>query len=109
MTQDLPVDTLIKESAPSQYEVNLYHEPDALLSADQGLLLRRVIQGVCARHGYHATFMAKPFTDISGNGQHIHCSLLDGDGNNAFDDGTSRGTTKGRSVPLMLAAIWSPG
>jgi glutamine synthetase len=28
--QQLPIDTLIKESAPSQYEINLYHSPDAL-------------------------------------------------------------------------------
>jgi glutamine synthetase len=99
LAQELPVDTLIKESAPSQYEVNLYHRPDALLSADQGLMLQRVIRGVANAHGKKATFMAKPFADISGNGMHVHCSLLDSDGNNAFDDGTGAGT------PFLRQAI----
>ena len=48
--QALPIDTLIKESAPSQYEINLYHSPDALVAADQAMLLRRTIKGVATRH-----------------------------------------------------------
>ncbi len=90
--QQLPVDTLIKESAPSQYEINLYHSADAVLAADQAVMLRRVIRGVAGRQGMRATFMAKPFGDLAGNGMHLHCSLLDAGGNNAFDDGTGRGT-----------------
>ncbi|TDG15439.1 glutamine synthetase [Seongchinamella unica] len=90
--QGLPVDTLIKESAPSQYEINLYHVDDALLAADQAMMLQRVIRGVARKHGLVATFMAKPFGDIAGNGMHVHCSLVDSEGNNAFDDGTGRGT-----------------
>ena len=90
--QGLPIDTLIKESAPSQYEINLYHCPDALLAGDQAVMLQRAIKGVAKQHGYLATFMAKPFADIAGNGMHVHCSLLDDAGNNAFDDGTGQGT-----------------
>ncbi len=99
LAQKLPVDTLIKESAPSQYEINLYHEADALLSADQSLLLRRVIQGVALQHRQRATFMAKPFADSAGSGMHVHCSLLDGDGNNVFNSGDASGT------PLLRQAI----
>ncbi len=90
--QQLPIDTLIKESAPSQYEINLYHSPDALLAADQAVMLQRAIRGVARRQGYRATFMAKPFGDLAGNGMHIHCSLVDGDGRNVFDDGSAKGT-----------------
>jgi glutamine synthetase len=90
--QGLPIDTLIKESAPSQYEINLYHSPDALVAADQGVMLQRAIKGVAKRHGLRASFMAKPFGDLAGNGMHVHCSLIDSDGNNAFDDGTGKGT-----------------
>lgn len=90
--QNLPIDTLIKESAPSQYEINLYHNPDALQAADQAVMLQRVIRGVAKQQGYIATFMAKPFGDIAGNGMHVHCSLLDAQGNNVFDDGTGKGT-----------------
>ena len=90
--QGLPIDTLIKESAPSQYEINLYHVDNALVAADQAMMLQRVIRGVARKHGLIATFMAKPFGDIAGNGMHVHCSLLDNDGNNAFDDGSGAGT-----------------
>jgi glutamine synthetase len=90
--QQLPIDTLVKESAPSQYEINLYHNADALLAADQAVMLQRAIKGVAKAQGLRATFMAKPFGELAGNGMHVHCSLLDADGANAFDDGTARGT-----------------
>ena len=89
--QGLPIDTLIKESAPSQYEINLYHSDDALVAADQALMLQRVIKGVARQQDLRATFMAKPFGDLAGNGMHLHCSLLDSNGDNAFDDGTGQG------------------
>ena len=90
--QALPIDTLIKESAPSQYEINLYHSANALVAADQAVMLQRAIKGVAKRQGLHATFMAKPFGNLAGNGMHVHCSLVDEQGANAFDDGTARGT-----------------
>ncbi|MEH6519544.1 MAG: glutamine synthetase family protein [Halioglobus sp.] len=89
--QNLPIDTLIKESAPSQYEINLYHCADALVAADQAVMLKRVIRGVAKKHNLRATFMAKPFGELAGNGLHVHCSVLDAQGNNAFDDGSGRG------------------
>jgi len=97
--QNLPVDTLIKEGAPSQYEINLYHSANALQAADQAIMLQRAIKGVTRQHEMRATFMAKPFGDLAGNGMHVHCSLLDRDGNNAFDDGTGMGN------PLLRQAI----
>ncbi len=99
MLQGLPVDTLIKEAGPSQYEINLHHSDDALLAADQAVMLQRLIRGVARKHGLLATFMAKPFGDLPGNGMHVHCSVLDEQGNNAFDDGTGAGT------PLLRQAI----
>ncbi|MFT5519758.1 MAG: glutamine synthetase [Enterobacterales bacterium] len=89
--QALPIDTLIKEAARSQYEINLYHQPDALLAADQGILLQRTIKGVAKKLGYRASFMAKPYGDIEGNGMHMHCSLIDDEGVNAFNNDTDLG------------------
>jgi glutamine synthetase len=89
--QGLPVDTLIKESAPSQYEINLYHCPDALAAADQAVMLQRAIKAVAGKHGLRATFMAKPFGHLAGNGMHVHCSVLDSEGNNAFSDASGQG------------------
>ncbi len=91
VVQNLPIDTLIKEGAPSQYEINLYHSPSALVAADQAVLLQRTIKGVAKQHGLRASFMAKPFGNLDGNGMHVHCSLIDKDGNNAFDNGTGQG------------------
>lgn len=90
--QHLPIDTLIAEAAPSQYEINLIHQPNALLAADHGLLLQRAIKGVANRYGIRASFMAKPFTDLAGNGLHVHCSALNSDNTNAFDNGTDEGS-----------------
>lgn len=82
--QGLPIDTIVKEAAPGQYEVNLKHRADALRAADDVILLRRLIQAAARQHGLTATFMAKPFIEPAGNGMHVHVSLLDQDGNNIF-------------------------
>lgn len=91
LLQNLPVDTLIKEASPSQYEINLYHNNNALLAADQALMLKRVIKGVSRQQGLRANFMAKPFSEVAGNGMHIHCSLIDDNGLNAFNNNTDTG------------------
>ena len=104
--QGVPVDTLIAESAPSQYEVNLYHGDDALLAADHGVMLQRLIRGVAKQHGKLASFMAKPFGELAGNGLHVHCSLLDKDGHNVFDNGTERGSAElSQAVAGCLATM----
>jgi len=90
-TQNLPIDTLVKEAAPSQYEINLLHQADALLAADQSILLKRAIKGVAENLDLRASFMAKPFGDLDGNGMHIHCSLIDQKGDNAFNNGSDQG------------------
>lgn len=91
-TQNLPFDGVVKESAPSQYEINMQHVDDPELAARQILLLKRLVKGVCAKHGLIASFMAKPFEEEAGNGMHLHCSLLDEDGNNVFNNGSEEGS-----------------
>jgi glutamine synthetase len=84
--QGLPTDTLISEHGQGQFEVNLLHTADALLAADHAVLLKRTVKGVAAKHGMGATFMAKPRGEDSGNGLHVHMSLLDEAGRNLFID-----------------------
>ena len=96
--QNLPVDTLIAEQGEGQYEINLEHVPDALLAADQALLLKRTIKACAERHGMAASFMAKPCGDSSGNGLHVHISLLDGHGDNVF-------TQAGEPSDLLMQAV----
>lgn len=92
--QGLPADTVIAEQSEGQYEINLEHVADPLLAADQAVLLKRTIKAVARRHGLIASFMAKPFGDQAGNGMHVHVSLVDEAGRNAFagDGGVGRET-----------------
>jgi len=90
--QDLPFDGVVKESAPSQYEINLQHVDNPVLAAKQAIMLKRLIKGVAAKHGLVASFMAKPFENEAGNGMHLHCSVLDENGDNIFNDGTEKGS-----------------
>lgn len=48
---------------------------------------RGMVKQLAIAHGYVASFMAKPFFDLSGNGFHVHHSALDGDGTHVFADG----------------------
>ena len=91
-TQDLPYEGIIKESAPSQFEINVAHSDDVMLLADQVIRMQRTIRAVSARHGFVASFMPKPIDDEAGNGLHVHCSLLNEKGINVFDDGGEEGS-----------------
>jgi glutamine synthetase len=82
--QKLPIDTIIKEAAPGQFEVNLKHRNDPLRAADDVIMLRRIVMGCARAHGLQATFMAKPFLEYAGNGMHVHASMLDAAGKNMF-------------------------
>ncbi|WP_336055857.1 glutamine synthetase family protein [Nitratireductor sp. CH_MIT9313-5] len=86
---NLPIDTIIKEAAPGQFEVNLKHRADPLRACDDVIILRRIVMGCARAKGLMATFMAKPFLEYAGNGMHVHASMCDADGNNIFagDDG----------------------
>jgi len=104
---DLRLETLVKELAPGQYELNQHHVGDALEAADNAQMLKRVIKGVARKHGYIATFMPKPFADLAGNGFHTHISVVDKDGKNIFDDGTDKGSEQLRQAIAGLAQTMS--
>lgn len=89
---DLPIDTIVKEAGPGQFEVNLDHRADPLRAADDVVLLKRAIRECARANGLTATFMAKPFIGQPGNGMHVHTSLLDSDETNIFsgDEGSTR-------------------
>ncbi|MEO9655124.1 glutamine synthetase family protein [Marinomonas sp.] len=97
--QGIPADTIISELGPGQFEINMKHVDDALLAADHANMFKRLVKGVARNYEYGATFMAKPYAQKSGNGFHVHFSLLDKDGVNVFDDGGEEGT------PLLKHAV----
>lgn len=84
-TQNLPIDAIIQESGPAQFEINLKHRTDVVQAALDGLLLKRAVKAAARAHDLNATFMAKPHHEWCGSGMHIHMSLLDKAGKNAFD------------------------
>ena len=89
--QNIPAGTALSEYAPGQFEVNLRHVDDPVLACDHAVLLKRAIKASARRNDLAATFMAKPFADLSGSGLHIHISMLDDDGTNIFAGTSSDG------------------
>ncbi len=82
--QSLPVDAVMQETGPAQFEINLKHRDDAVRAALDGLLLKRAVKAAARAHGLDATFMSKPHHDWAGSGLHVHLSLYDGNGENLF-------------------------
>jgi glutamine synthetase len=94
------------EYGPAQVEVNLGHgEPVAVVDAT--VILKYVVKQIARNHGLHATFMPKPYITEAGNGLHIHQSLLNADGRNAFaeedDDPPLRSKLMRRYLSGLLA------
>ncbi|MGE0007412.1 MAG: glutamine synthetase family protein [Parvibaculaceae bacterium] len=85
--QGLPARTLISEYAPGQMEIVLRHRSDVVKACDEAIMLKRLIKAAADRHGLVATFMAKPYSEWTGSGMHIHISLADEAGRNLFAAG----------------------
>ncbi|MEX0327298.1 MAG: glutamine synthetase family protein [Ruegeria sp.] len=101
----IPAQTAISESGIGQFEINLNHQ-DALRCADDTWLFKALARGIAHKHGFSATFMAKPYAEDAGNGMHVHFSVLDADGRNVFDDGGPEGNdTLRAAVAGCLAAM----
>ena len=49
-------------------------------------MLKAAVKEIAVREGMLATFMGRPFADQGGSGFHVHLSLNDADGKNAFAD-----------------------
>lgn len=98
-TQGLPVDAVMQESGPGQFEINLKHCADAVKAAQDGLLLKSAIKAAAEENNLAVTFMAKPHHEWTGSGMHIHVSLVDDKGENVFASDSDK------MNPLFLNAI----
>ena len=80
------------EDANGQYEINFVYS-DALTTADRYTFFKMMTSQFAQKHGAIATHMAKPFTDRTGSGGHIHYHLEDAStGENVFlDESDARG------------------
>lgn len=95
---DIPADTSTSETGLGQFEVNLMHCDDALRAADDAWLFKMLVKGLARRHGFAASFMAKPYLEYSGSGLHTHFSVLDKSGDNIFDSGGTKGSAMMRNA-----------
>ncbi len=74
------------EDANCQFEIN-WEFDECLKTADRHTFFKYMVRTIAEQHGLTATFMAKPFSHLTGNGAHFHMSLWDkGSGNNLFYD-----------------------
>jgi glutamine synthetase len=72
------------EDANAQYEIN-YKYADALTTADRFIFFKMLAGETARKYGAVATFMAKPFSDRTGSGAHMHYHLADAEtGRNLF-------------------------
>lgn len=81
----IPVEYSHHESAPSQHEIDLRYT-DALAMADAVMTYKLVVKEIAIKHGVYASFMPKPMENAQGSGMHLHMSLFDEFGSNAFFD-----------------------
>jgi glutamine synthetase len=71
------------EDANGQFEQN-FQFADALTTCDRAVFFRYMVESLAQQRGLLATFMPKPFANLTGNGCHFHVSLWD-DGKNLFE------------------------
>jgi glutamine synthetase len=83
------------EDANCQFEINWTYS-DSLTTADRHVFFRYMVKQVAEQFGLLATFMPKPFHNLTGNGAHFHMSLWDAksDRNLFLDESDSMGLSQ---------------
>jgi glutamine synthetase len=81
------------EDANGQFEMN-WNYTDSLGTADRHVFFKFMVKSIAEKHGLRATFMPKPFEDLTGNGCHAHISLWNGSNNLFLDKGDKLGLSK---------------
>ena len=62
------------EDANGQFEMN-WDYSDSLITADRHVFFKFMVKSLAEKHGLRATFMPKPFHNLTGNGCHAHVSV----------------------------------
>jgi len=81
------------EDANGQFEMN-WSYADSLTTADRHVFFKFMVKTIAEKDGLRATFMPKPFENLTGNGCHAHISLWNGNKNLFLDKGDKLGLSK---------------
>ncbi len=81
------------EDANGQFEMN-WDYTDSLATADRHVFFKFMVKTIAEKHNLRATFMPKPFENLTGNGCHAHISLWSGNKNLFLDKGDKLGLTR---------------
>jgi glutamine synthetase len=90
------------EDANGQFEMN-WQYADALTTADRQAFFKYMVKAIAEKHGLRATFMPKPFANLTGSGCHVHASLWK-NGQNVFEDGND-GVGLSRSAYNFIGGV----
>ena len=81
------------EDANGQFEMN-WDYSDCLKTADRHTFFKFMVKTISEKHDLRATFMPKPFENLTGNGCHAHISLWKGKKNIFLDKHDKLGLSK---------------
>jgi len=81
------------EDANGQFEMN-WDYSDCLTTADRHTFFKFMVKSLAEKHGLRATFMPKPFQNLTGNGCHAHISLWKDKQNKFLETGGRLGLSK---------------
>jgi glutamine synthetase len=82
----ITVEAMHAEVSHGQHEIDFRYS-DALTTANNAVTFRVALKVMARQHGLRATFLPKPLRGMSGNGMHVHQSLVyKASGANAFAD-----------------------
>lgn len=85
----VPLEGLHTETGPGVYEAAIQYS-DLLEAADRAVLFKNSVKEIASRHGFMASFMAKPSQGLPGCSGHVHQSLWSEDGRkNLFYDSSN--------------------
>jgi glutamate---methylamine ligase len=104
------------EDANGQFEMNWEYD-NCMRTADKHAFFKFMVKSIAEKHGLRATFMPKPFINLTGNGCHAHISLWSKTGKNIFADAKGELGLSGEAYNFIgglvhsadaLAAITNP-
>ena len=81
------------EDANGQFEMN-WDYSECLKTADRHTFFKFMVKTIAEKHGLRATFMPKPFGNLTGNGCHAHVSVWQGSKNKFLDNKDKLGLSK---------------